>query len=593
MKNTCIFLIILILSLGATAAQIPQGQQIVEDLKDRVSFGKGLILSKLSGEERRIAETIRVRVVESDDPGRVRATKEEGSRVIEVSTGFARVIVRIVDAMQHLPPKEAIGYINYIVSSQKENYRRYVRGAAMQPVKDPYEWANIGEETRNQIFNSPNRVVDDRLVTGVVAFVLAHEYGHHLKRHVDRVVDSRELSRELEAEADAWAIEAMLRADVGPMVGIYAFLYYAELDCDAIRHETLRTHPADITRLRQVVAETLKGLPRLSVQGDRKSVERGLTELLTTLESQISEGIACLSAMSSSAQAPSERYEDLPILTFQNNPEAARLIEYGRASSKIHWHTNGNPPLVEFNLTYINSSDASLTGLVTVLSGHLPRSGGDADGKWEEKYRKHFPFSLKGGGKATITGVMPWYREADTMPALRYPKPPQTDPELLRANFLPGPRPTTKADGWKVQQANDPFARALLMVTEAARLNFEPIRGEKLDSDESSEDFVCKVMMPGAIEGRVSRDREDHSSAAFFTFLRTDDGSAAEGKYNELHRQIASALGPEWDSGDATPARRAATKRVIKFASQEATVRLTWHQYRSGGNSIGISVFPR
>jgi hypothetical protein len=303
-KATAVFgLLVGQLSLSAAPAGaqgIPelkaQAAMIRQEVDGTVRLMQKKILDTLSGGDRVRAEKIRLTTVNSEDISRVRAFESGGVPQIEISVGFARTMYYVADAILS-DPAHAVGYINYIVAAQRENSRRVARGQDPVGIKYLYQWAGWSKAQFDARAANKQKQTDvDRTWNAVLLFMMAHEYAHHLLGHVKQTNVPLAMSREYEAAADTWASDLLLKADVGPIVGAYAFLFYAAYDCDAINHEGDRTHPADIKRFEAVVRKTIDGLDRLTVAGgSREQVRAQLESVAKGLRTEIAKHVSCLS----------------------------------------------------------------------------------------------------------------------------------------------------------------------------------------------------------------------------------------------------------------------------------------------------------
>jgi hypothetical protein len=155
----------------------------MEDFSARVESAKNIIFSTLSPDERAIAEKVDLRITPSEDIGRVFAALDNGRPYIELSLGWGRLMVVIVQAMGNLSASKTIQYINYIVDEQRRNLERSQKGEPLQPVFFFPEWDHWSTE-QIETMKTNNSAADSAIFEGVILFALAHEYAHHVLRHV-------------------------------------------------------------------------------------------------------------------------------------------------------------------------------------------------------------------------------------------------------------------------------------------------------------------------------------------------------------------------------------------------------------------------
>jgi len=89
----------------------------------------------------------------------------------------------------------------------------------------------------------------------------------------------------------------------------------------------------------------------------------------------------------------------------------------------IDWNTNSKPPVVRLMFEYENTCSKAISCQVRVDSGHSPKGSKSGDySKWEFIDSLTFKFTLSPGETRKFLGTLSWFRTADTMPALRWPK---------------------------------------------------------------------------------------------------------------------------------------------------------------------------
>ncbi len=78
--------------------------------------------------------------------------------------------------------------------------------------------------------------------------VLFHEFGHHVLNHLNTTTHDSAFSRAREQEADKWAIRAMLKSTMFPMVSVVLFKMFNELNRSDLKDEWKLKHPASTRR---------------------------------------------------------------------------------------------------------------------------------------------------------------------------------------------------------------------------------------------------------------------------------------------------------------------------------------------------------
>jgi len=222
---------------------------------------------------------------------------------------------------------------------------------------------------------------------------------------------------------------------VGAIPGAYAFLYYSALDCDALKHEELRTHPADIKRLQAVIEYTATNLYRLKVQGDASFLRMQLEDLKDRLVEAVSNNIACLA---DAQQPPATPVFELfnPV---ESDKDALDALDF--TTEDIHWKTNATnmtDALVAFAFSLHNAGNAPLLVKFVVASGHAPKSEVDAQSykNWSVDSFKNYSLILQSGEQQRVEGHLHWSHDASTIPALRFPQPPFRDLDYLKCTFV-------------------------------------------------------------------------------------------------------------------------------------------------------------
>lgn len=289
---------------GATLAYCSEVQMSPADLRaeltHQVEYLRPLIEATLSPSERQQFDRIRVVISSNETIASPFADVDASGPYITFTAGLARLVAAVTEAIYALPPRQSIQYIAYVVAQQQQAVAAAGGSPAAPPIKPFYEWANWSQQQINGYQADANLQRNIELTNvGVIGFIYAHEAGHHLLGHVANPDVDLPTKRDREMKADAFASEHLIRADVGPLVGVFAMVYFAALDCNALAHEQNLIHPADIRRISAVIQETENGLDQLQIKPGgltRDQVREMLQMLSTNLQREIGNGNGCITS---------------------------------------------------------------------------------------------------------------------------------------------------------------------------------------------------------------------------------------------------------------------------------------------------------
>ena len=425
------FIILLVLAGRTSIAADPSMMKL--DLSDRLVTLRELIANGAPAKDRQRILGARINIIDSHDPTKVYASLEAGRDQITVSLGFASLLYGIVEAIQTLPDSAAISYLKYKVSLMKENTRRVQNGQPLLQEKDALEWAGWSLARRSQLDADDAKQAEiQKVFTASLAFVLAHELGHHLLGHGLRPPLDLTDSRAREAAADNWACDALVRVNVGPIAGVYGFLFYLALDDDALKHEGRRTHPAEVRRIDAIVDATIAGLDRLTIQSDRfnkADVEAMLRDVANKLKRAIQGGNGGIDAPLNSqvSTAPA----------FPNDPNAAESIIQDE-DPDYKWNTTASNPTVVYAVPYKNEGQRTIECVLSVAVGTVLRQGSASQKRasWRETSRQEHHIILKPGESTTLRGVLRWQATDEVNPRMHSPDPSlEENSELYRCRF--------------------------------------------------------------------------------------------------------------------------------------------------------------
>jgi hypothetical protein len=270
------------------------------ELEHKVEFLRPLLDNTLTPSELQMFDRIRT-VISSDEAiASPLADTDASGPYITFTYGLGRLVNAVVDAIYSLPSKQSIQYIGYVVAEQKKTVH-VTNGSHTAPAIKPfYEWANWSPDQIAQYRSNQQLQRNAELTSvGVLGFIYAHEVAHLLLGHVTNPAPDLQTKRDRELAADAWASEHLIRADVGPLVGVFAMVYFAALDCNALAREKDLTHPADIRRISAVISQTEAGLDRLQIKPgglSRDEVRAMLQNLSNFLQTEIANGNGCITS---------------------------------------------------------------------------------------------------------------------------------------------------------------------------------------------------------------------------------------------------------------------------------------------------------
>lgn len=268
-----------------------------DELKNLIDVSRQLIEPTLNDEERAIFRAIEFRIVDNLDAiASPYAAIEDGKRVIVFDTGFYRMLyamgdLGLIQKSERYGDEVTTRYFNYALPRLFRNSRkpRHLR----EFIKYPTDYFNVPrEEVLEWHTNKETSMLFTGITLGSVSMVIAHELGHQVLGHCSQ--PSRDLadSRKHEKDADQWAVQHLLAAEVVPISGMYALVFYYFLDQDAIAHEEQRSHPSEIKRIEDMVRATISNLPRfrerMRANGiSEESIKEGLKKALDAIKQDI------------------------------------------------------------------------------------------------------------------------------------------------------------------------------------------------------------------------------------------------------------------------------------------------------------------
>jgi hypothetical protein len=237
-----------------------------------------LLRPALTPEERAVFDDIEF--VYPDDPTVMDSpeayiVKATGKRIVCFGTGFYRSIIALGDLNmiqaarggKFLIPE----YMPYVIDSMVTN--SFLPPSRKLKIKWASDWAGVDRAAfLSMCKNEELFSVRTETIVLTVAFIYAHEIAHHVLDHVKKPPKSLEESRQRETAADAWACDTLVRADILPIGGILGAMMFYFFDREAIKHEELRDHPADLRRMQAVLKKTLDALEQFRERAEIREV---------------------------------------------------------------------------------------------------------------------------------------------------------------------------------------------------------------------------------------------------------------------------------------------------------------------------------
>ncbi len=284
---------IIFISIISFSQTVAASQEFARDQTIGI-LGEGykLIRSVATSQEKNIIDRIRIRVPIDAAPVRVRAFKEGGQRVIEVSTGYAAVSNMIVT-----------GYLMEAmlgISNFGEEYARYTAETYATGSLDGGDppWVRAGYSQNQQMALFDNRnfsSAQQGQFMVVLWYVLAHEIAHHIYQHRHHAGMSLAESRRQEREADSWASNVFIKLGIPPAIAFPSLMYWYYLDENGVENEYTRAHPADLKRIKSMLTKTLDEFDvwnsntRIFPAAPKKATFRAYKRLLNHVEGLISD----------------------------------------------------------------------------------------------------------------------------------------------------------------------------------------------------------------------------------------------------------------------------------------------------------------
>lgn len=268
-----------------------------EELKQLIDTSKKLLEPTLNEGEQAIFRATEFRVVDNlNTIASPYAAIENGKRVIVFSTGFYRMLyamgdLALIQKSGKYGDEITTRYFNYALPRLFENSRKPVHLRAF--VKYPSDYFQVSkEELLEWHTTNETSMIFTGITLGSVSMVIAHELGHQVLGHASKEARDLADSRKAEADADQWAVEHLLAADVIPITGMYALIFYYFQDQDAIAHEEQRSHPSEIKRIETMVQATISNLPRfrerMRANGvSEQTIKEGLLNVLQAIKQDI------------------------------------------------------------------------------------------------------------------------------------------------------------------------------------------------------------------------------------------------------------------------------------------------------------------
>lgn len=197
---------------------------------------KPTLFRTFTKKERIVSKNINVNVVLDSNVSRVRALPGNGTRKIEISTGFLSLIGHLIDAniiSNRFNRRDKLASYNLLISNYIRTYQERVRkGADLSWPESFHKHIGIDEQTYNRIYRSKEYdQVFSLNMRVVLSYILAHEYAHHIFGHLTTKVPSNTVeSRYNEDEADDFSIRINWMLGNNPLLVANYFMLFSMVE---------------------------------------------------------------------------------------------------------------------------------------------------------------------------------------------------------------------------------------------------------------------------------------------------------------------------------------------------------------------------
>jgi hypothetical protein len=174
-----------------------------------------------------------------------------------------------------------------------------------------------------------------------------------------------------------------------------------------------------------------------------------------------------------------------------------------RGKTDISWNKNGDPPTVDFNITYRNIGDKTLRVSLEVLSASIPRDARAERARWQRQQTFNQTVEIAPRATHTVSGTLYWYADDDLMPRLVYPL---EEGSLVSVEEIGAPVVRTAdtlppVEGISAEAAK--LGASLLRIASEAPANFAGIRAAGCTSVTDTRICPSSAAVPGSAKTEV------------------------------------------------------------------------------------------
>ncbi|MBS0523071.1 MAG: hypothetical protein JSS04_05475 [Proteobacteria bacterium] len=262
-------------------------------LSSGIDFARTALERTLTSDELSSERKIRIVISADERIDSPWTLPDKNGPFIQFNVGTARLVYALTAAVYNLSEPESGKYIGHVFTRLKQE------AASTSPFVniDPfYKWAKwTPQQISNFQSSFDKQLFIDRATLGVITFMLAHEIAHNLNGDLNHIHPPPEEARNREIKADAWAAQHLISLNMGPNIGMFSLLYYAVMDCNALRHEDRLRHPADLRRIKNLADFTLASLDKISPPENmtREQMRDRLQTVSKNLSQYIGAGDGC------------------------------------------------------------------------------------------------------------------------------------------------------------------------------------------------------------------------------------------------------------------------------------------------------------
>ncbi len=194
------------------------------------------LFREFTKKERIVSKNINVNVVLDARISKVRALPGNGTRKIEISTGFLSLIGYLIDAnfiSNKFNSRDKLASYHLLISNYIRTYQDRVRKGTDSSWPEPFhKYIGIEEQVYNKIYHSKEYdQVFSLNMRVILSYILAHEYAHHIFGHLTTKVPSNaEESRINEDEADDFSIRINWMLGNNPLLVANYFMLFSMVE---------------------------------------------------------------------------------------------------------------------------------------------------------------------------------------------------------------------------------------------------------------------------------------------------------------------------------------------------------------------------